>query len=111
MPSRVTSKKITCSECANFNAKQCAKQKLQAYFGPVYGLGSMEGMTCKDINDSDCTGMAGIDQTARSFSMSFVRKTTFRISFGLECDKPIGETCERNFLVGGQTAKCLADFQ
>ena len=98
-------KRVICSDC--FSANQCSKKKFTQYFGPVYGKGSNKGQTCKDIAEGDCTDTSGIDTTARSFTLGFTRTPSFRLSFGLTCNKAVGESCTRNVLFGGLMPSCV----
>merc|ERR1712151_1403373 len=70
-----------CTDTGCFSEKQCQK-KFNKWFGPLAN-----------------GGQAGINPAHRLIKTRYLGKSSFRISLGIECDKPAGQTCTRNFII------------
>jgi hypothetical protein len=69
---------IPCDKC--FNKVQCGKAKVSKFFP--------------------------IKRSQRVTTFAFSSRAKFTISLGISCEKPIGETCNRNFLFSFAHNKC-----
>jgi len=69
---------IPCEKC--FNKVQCGKEKINKFFP--------------------------IKRSQRVTTFAFSSRAKFTISLGISCEKPIGETCNRNFLFSFAHNKC-----
>merc|ERR1719174_2217709 len=67
-------------------------KKRRKYFGLI----DKDGKTCTK-GDAGCTFEAGIRPLTRLVKTRYTSRSSFRISLGIECLKPAGETCTRNF--------------
>jgi len=73
---------VTCADCSQFSAAQCAKQSIAKFFP--------------------------IKRSGRVGSIGLVERNDFTVSFGINCEKPLGESCNRNFLFSGFINGCEA---
>jgi hypothetical protein len=72
---------VTCADCVTqFSAAQCAKQTVADYFP--------------------------INRINRVATVGFADRSRFTVSFGVNCEKKLGETCNRNFLFTPLKHKC-----
>ena len=96
---------VPCDKC--FDSSDCPAGRSK-FFGPVYAQGSDEaGQTCDSDSDPDCTATHGINTASRSLTIGFPQASSFQISIGIQCDKPVGQTCTRNFVFGGLLPDCV----
>jgi len=85
--------KCTDNGCFKNPTKSC--QPLNK--GQFFGLVDKDGKTCK-AGDAGCTFSTGIHPATRLIDTRYLGKSSIRLSIGVECDKPAGETCTRNFV-------------
>jgi hypothetical protein len=64
---------VTCDQC--FNKQQCAKAKISQFFP--------------------------IKRSQRTTTTHHATRSNFKLSFGIDCLKSVGENCNRNFLFSG----------
>jgi hypothetical protein len=83
-------KPIKCTDPGCFTDKAC--QKKRKYFGLI----DKDGKTCTK-GAAGCTFQAGIRPLTRLVKTRYISRSSFRISLGIECLKPAGQTCTRNF--------------
>jgi len=86
-------KPVKCTDPGCFTAGQCAPTKK----GQFFGLVDKDGKTCK-AGAAGCTFSPGIDPATRLIATRYLQRSSMRVSLGIECQKPKGQTCTRNFV-------------
>merc|ERR1712032_669768 len=87
-------KPVKCTDPGCFTAKQCTPTKK----GQFFGLVDKDGKTCK-AGAAGCTFSPGIDPATRLIATRYLQRSSMRVSLGIECQKPKGQTCTRNFVL------------
>ena len=104
----VTEHLVPCTDCTKEKHCAVAESGMSKFFGQVYAQGTDKaGQTCDNIKDLHCTDTHGINTAARALTIGFSKASKFRIAFGIECEKPIGQFCNRKFNFGGLKPGCV----
>merc|ERR1712032_1793163 len=93
-------KPVKCTDPGCFTAGQCTPTKKKQFFGLV----DKDGKTCK-AGAAGCDFEAGIHPATRLIASRYLKRSSIRVSLGIECLKPKGQTCTRNFVFRKLKAK------